>query len=128
MILLFDDGTTKMVFRVSNELITRTFDGKLVGGCVPLAGTGGADPDCDVDDDGGTTGTITFRTIIQENFTDTFPSGDESVDQGDVLNNGVDIYGDILQNSNRIHCRYWQAEDDDSSETIAIARGPFVKS
>jgi hypothetical protein len=90
------DGTTDVMFYVSDELIQRGQTGKMIGGCVPVGGTGGTDPDCDVYNDGETTGQIVFRTTIQENFTDDFPSGDPSVDQGDILVNDVLINGNLL--------------------------------
>ncbi|RME61511.1 MAG: isopeptide-forming domain-containing fimbrial protein, partial [Caldilineae bacterium] len=120
------DGSTTVIFRVSDELITRGRNGKLVGGCVPPTGTGGGDPDCDVYDDGGTTGQIKFRTVIQQNFSDTYPSGDSSVDQGDVLNNAVLINGNLLNVSDLTPKSTW--EDDDSSAGVQIARGALTKS
>ncbi len=91
-----DNGKTTFSFDVSSELVSRSFDGKLVGGCVPTSGTGGPDPDCGSYNNGPTTGTIVFRTTILENFVDDFPSGDSSVDQGDVLTNQVSISGNLL--------------------------------
>ncbi|MEI2827890.1 MAG: hypothetical protein V9F04_16950 [Dermatophilaceae bacterium] len=45
----------------------------MVGGCVPDTGTGGPVPDCGSYNDGGTVGTITYRAVILEDFTDTYP-------------------------------------------------------
>lgn len=42
---------------------------------------------------GPTAGTISFETVILESFRTTFPSGDASVDVGDVLSNDVTISG-----------------------------------
>ena len=42
------------------------------------------------------TAQIVFRTVVQQAFSDTYPSGDASVDQGDVLTNTVDIDGAVL--------------------------------
>jgi uncharacterized repeat protein (TIGR01451 family)/fimbrial isopeptide formation D2 family protein len=92
-----NDGTTALQFRVSNELLTRGRpNGRWIGGCVPILGTGGPAPDCTVYDDGATTGTLRFRTVIQDRFTDTFPSGDPYVNSGDRLDNNVTISGDLL--------------------------------
>lgn len=44
----------------------------------------------------GTTGKIVYQTNILEEFTDTFPSGDPSVDVGDILTSQVSITGDIV--------------------------------
>jgi len=77
-----NDGTTRLVFRISDELVSRGRpDGNLLGGCVP---PGGGTADCGTLDDGPTTLTLTFRTRILEDFRDDIPSGDESVDQGDT--------------------------------------------
>ena len=61
-----------------------------MGGCIDPA-TGSNPPDCGVYDDGPTTAIIVFRTVIQDQFTDTFPSGDASVDQGDTLDDDVTV-------------------------------------
>ncbi|RJP53207.1 MAG: sortase [Anaerolineaceae bacterium] len=120
------DGSTTLTFRVSDEIITRGQNGKLIGGCVPTTGTGGSDPDCGAYDDGSTTGTITFRTVIQQNFTDTYPSGDSSVDQGDTLNDNVVIDGVILSTSD-VSTPTGNAEDDDSAASVTIGRGVLTK-
>lgn len=83
------DGSTTVTFRLSDEIITRGQDGRLIGGCVPPGGTGGGDSNCGSYNNEATTARIVFRTVIQQNFSDTYPSGDPSVDQGDTLNNTV---------------------------------------
>ena len=105
----------------------------MVGGCInPTTGTGdpGITPNCDTGsggyDDGATTATVTFRTVILQEYTDDFPSGDPSVDQGDVLGNRVSVDGDLLN--------VWdlapngQSEADGSSAGVAIASGTLSKS
>lgn len=123
------DGTTTLIFRVSDEIITRGQDGRLVGGCVPTGGTGGGDPNCDVGsggyNDGPTTGRIVFRTLIQENFTDTYPSGDPSVDQGDTLANTVSIEGLVLSTTDV--STVTDREADTSSASVTIGRGVLTK-
>ena len=57
-------GETVVTFRLSDELIRRSLDGQLLGGCVPAGGTGGADPDCSTSNQGATTALIHFRTVI----------------------------------------------------------------
>ena len=78
-----DDGTTNIVFRVSSEIIVRGQNGLMIGGCVNPAG--GLLPICSSPNpgDGPTMGVITFRTELQDNFSNDYPSGDRSVDQGD---------------------------------------------
>jgi fimbrial isopeptide formation D2 family protein/uncharacterized repeat protein (TIGR01451 family) len=122
-----NDGTTTITFDVSPEIIARGQDGRLIGGCVPTSGTGGGDPNCNSYNDGPTTGTIVFRTVIQENFTDTYPSGDPSVDQGDVLNDTVTINGDLLSTSNA-STPTGQSEADTSAASVSIPRGTVSKS
>ena len=54
-----NSGETVITFRVSDEIVTRGQpNGYLIGGCVPTTGTGGADPDCTIYNDGPTTGII----------------------------------------------------------------------
>ena len=69
-----DDGKTAIAFRISDEIVTRGGNGRMVGGCVAPNGTTGlvACPG-----DGPTTARITFRTIIQDEFSDDYPSNDQ---------------------------------------------------
>ncbi len=121
------DGTTTLVFRVSDEIIARGQpDGRLIGGCVPPGGTGGGDPDCGTYNDGPTTGRIVFRTVVQENFSDTYPSGDPSVDQGDVLNNTITIGGDLLSTSDA-STPTGNSEQDNSAASVSISQGALSK-
>ncbi len=120
-----NDGTTTMVFQVSAELASRRGDGRLLGGCVPSGGSGGPDPDCDLADAGPTRGTVRYRARIQEDFSDDFPSGDPSVDAGDVLVNVVTANGlllsvpDLAANGER--------EADTSSANLRMAFGGLSK-
>ncbi|MFO7944570.1 MAG: isopeptide-forming domain-containing fimbrial protein [Anaerolineales bacterium] len=119
-----NDGTTRLVFRISDELISRGRpDGNLLGGCVP---PGGGTADCDTVDDGPTTLTLTFRTRILEDFRDDIPSGDESVDQGDTFSNEVDVRGEVLDNTTLTATG--ESEADSSSAGLAIGRGGLSKS
>lgn len=83
------DGSTTLTFDISKAMTNAgEADGILQGG---EAGGTGVTP--------GTTGTITFYAQIQEDFSDTYPSGDSSVDNGDVLFNSVTIQGSVLNES-----------------------------
>jgi len=126
-------GTTIMTFDVSSELIRRVSEiaaglahdhvlaGRLLGGCVPLAGS--ANPVCGTED--GTTVTITFQTVILNNFTDYFPSGDTSVDQGDSLNNNVQVNGNVLRTDT--FASQGNLEDDDSAARVTLGRELLAK-
>ena len=130
-----NDGKTTLIFRLSNELVTRAADvadpsanahvllGNLVGGCVPLAGS--ADPDCGSFDSEGTTATIIFRTTVLHDFVDTYPSGDTSVDQGDILTNTVDISGSALNTLS--FANQGSIVSDGSSSSISIGHGMLSK-
>jgi LPXTG-site transpeptidase (sortase) family protein len=124
--LAANDGTTTLTFRISDEIITRGRDGKLIGGCVPPTGTGG-DPDCGAYNDGPTTGRIVYRTVIQDQFTDTYPSGDPSVDQGDRLDNNVTVNGDLLSTSDA-STPTGQSESDTSYEWVQVEVATVTKS
>ncbi|MFW5691014.1 MAG: beta strand repeat-containing protein, partial [Chloroflexota bacterium] len=122
-------GRTTVIFNVSDELVTQGFNatGVLVGGCVPLAGTGGAPVDCATFDAGTpTTGTITFRTRVRQEFTDTAPSGDFSVDHGDELSNDLTITGRVLDTDDAATPTGGSPTDDTGSSTI-IAQGGVSK-
>ena len=84
------NGSTSVAFRVSDELITRGYNGQLLGGMVNPSG--GLLPFPGV---GPTTGTITFRTVIQKTFTAT-PSPGAIVGQGDKISDGVTASADVL--------------------------------
>ncbi|NOK83600.1 MAG: hypothetical protein GFH27_549305n176 [Chloroflexi bacterium AL-W] len=127
-----NDGTTTMIFRISDELITRGQpDGRLIGGCVPPGGTATTPPYCTdattaTVNNGPTQGRIVYRTIIQEAFSDDFPSGDASVDQGDRLDNTAIINGRILDNADAT-TPVGDAEDDTLADVV-IVRGELTKS
>lgn len=119
-----NDGTTAIAFDISAELVTRGRpDGKLLGGCVPAAG--GSDYDCDPFNDGATTATVKFRTVILDAYTDIYPSGDPSVDQGDRLDNDVTISGDVLNNADLTPTG--NSEADTSAAGLNIAQGSLEK-
>jgi len=125
-----NDGTTGLEFRVSNEIISRqpASLGRAVGGCIDPS-IGSADPNCGTYNDGPTTGTIVFRSIVQDQFTDDHllfgHSGDPSVDQGDVLNNNVSISGDVLNNSD--FSPTGNTESDTSTVDVSIGVGTLLK-
>ncbi|PJB68345.1 MAG: hypothetical protein CO094_01350, partial [Anaerolineae bacterium CG_4_9_14_3_um_filter_57_17] len=118
------NGTTTISFNVSNELLTRGADAQLLGGCIPAGGT--ASVNCATYNGGATFGTIVFRTLIQENFTDTYPSGDPSVDQGDILDDVGNITGDILSTSTLIP--NGNSEADGTAVSLQIGYGQILKS
>ncbi|MGV6852310.1 MAG: hypothetical protein ACWA5R_09075 [bacterium] len=121
------DGSTTVVFNISNELITRGLDGLLLGGGVAQGGTGGPLPDdTTAQANGATTGTIVFRTVIQDAYSDTYPSGDPSLDERDSLGNTVDISGDLLDVTNT-GLTTGQSEADGSSAGVVIVEGNFTK-
>ncbi len=118
-------GKTKIVFRVSDEIIDRGQNGRLIGGCIdPVKGS--ASPSCDTYNDGATEGTIVFRTVIQEQFTDDYPSGDPSVDQGDKLDDQVEIQGRNLNTGTFQPTGY--TVTDDATADLTIGRRNLQKS
>uniref|UniRef100_A0A7C4Q3F5 Sortase n=1 Tax=Bellilinea caldifistulae TaxID=360411 RepID=A0A7C4Q3F5_9CHLR len=121
------NGTTTITFRISNEIISRGQDGRLIGGCVPPGGTGGVDSNCGTTNDGPTTARIVFRAVVQEEFSDTYPSGDASVDQNDVLTNTVSVGGRILSNTDATTPTGYD-EEDTSASSLRIPQGSIAKS
>src|SRR5258706_3132482 len=78
------DGSTTLTSDISKAMTNAALvDGILQGG---EAGATGAVP---------AVGTITFYATIQEDFSDDYPSGDQSVDHGDVLFNSVVLDGTL---------------------------------
>ncbi|MFQ3662562.1 MAG: isopeptide-forming domain-containing fimbrial protein [Chloroflexaceae bacterium] len=119
-------GTTTIQFRISDELITRGQNGNLPGGCVPTTGTGGPAPDCGSYNDGPTTARVVFRAVIQEDFSDDFPSGDRSVDEGDALTNQVTVTGALLNVAALTPTGV--TVGDGSTAGVSIGRGTITKS
>ena len=123
-----NDGNTTVTFRVSNEMISRGSNGNLVGGGIPLGGTGaGPLPNNPPLPFGPTTATIRFRTVIQDTFSDNFPSGNNSLNPGDVLTNSVSVSGDLLQVTN-VTTPTGQSEADGSGASVSIVPPTVVKS
>jgi len=113
--------TTTLTFDLSQALIASgAVDGVLQGG---LAAGGGGQT---------ATGTITFRAIVLDEFSEIFEPGDRSVDQGDLLTNTVSIAGtvrDNLQISRIIGAEETGGvEEDDSAASISIVSGGLTKS
>ncbi|WP_232056120.1 SdrD B-like domain-containing protein [Tuwongella immobilis] len=92
-------GATYLKFDISAELRQRlgANAGRLIGGEINNDGTG---PDNDPFAGprlGPTTGQIIFYALVSEEFSDAFPSGNPSVDQGDILQNSVpEIFGEQI--------------------------------
>ncbi|MEZ6143733.1 MAG: SdrD B-like domain-containing protein, partial [Zavarzinella sp.] len=117
-----NDGTTTISFRVSDEMISRgILNGNLLGGLVnPTTGAIVAAPG-----DGPTTGTLTFRAVIQDQYTD--DPGPTNVTQGDSLNNVVNIDGAVLTNTAGFP-QNGQREADNSSAGVSIPEPDIQKS
>lgn len=113
------DGTTTLRFDLSQAMIDNgALDGILQGGYT--------DGPANL---GGTTGTITFRTVIQDEYADTFVSGDRSVDQGDLITNeNLSITGTVRENAEDGSINnVLQSETDNSSASINIETGTLIK-
>ena len=110
------DGSTVLTYNVSQAMLALgAANGVLTGGRA-------ISPDA-----GPATGTIRFRTEIQDEFACTFPSGDRSVDQGDLLNDAVTIAGQVYDNATQAPQAVPQFEDDGSGAGVSIARGSVSK-
>lgn len=125
------DGSTSLTFDVSGMMDDTgvTHDGVLQGGL--------SFNDNDGDVRTAATGTIRFRTVIQEEYSDSFPSGDRSVDQGDTITNStLQISGTVRQNAEEDTgggvgtgdiTSVVGNEQDTSSASIQIASGTLTK-
>lgn len=127
-----NDGQTTITFNLSDELNTQFSNPQLLGGCVNPASANNP-PNCSTYNNGATTGTITFRTVIQDQFSDDYPSGDQSVDHGDLLGNAVDFAGSVLNIaaapvSGQFSPTGQPAVTDDSGAGVTIAFGGLTKS
>ncbi len=91
-----NDGTTGLVFRVSDELVSRGQNGRVIGGCINPAG-GTTTPNCNTYNDGATTFVVTYRAIVQDSFSD--DPGNVPLDVLNALNNTASVAGNVLSNS-----------------------------
>ncbi|MDY6785869.1 MAG: VCBS repeat-containing protein [Cyanobacteriota bacterium] len=110
-------ATGTITFDLSNQLVASGSDAQLLGGRIGSSGgyTGTF---------GATTGTLKFRTIVQEDFTTSFPSGDSSVDNGDRLSNSVAITGDVLDVDTLTPTGFEEADGDGFS--FRLPRGRYA--
>jgi uncharacterized repeat protein (TIGR01451 family)/fimbrial isopeptide formation D2 family protein len=119
-------GETTGTFQVGAEQLLRGLDDRLIGGCVPAGGTGGPAPDCATFNGGATTLTIVYRATIEQNFSNTFPSGDASVDHGDRLVNAVSAEADLLSVADAV-TPTGTDEADGSGAGVTILVGTLTK-
>ncbi len=123
------DGTTTLTIDISNLLQGLGLaNGDLIGGAIPNGGTGSAAtlPSL-LATLGGTTGTITFDTDIDQQYlAQRSPSNDPDVEQGDVISNAVSITGNVLAYNNLSQLS--QTQTDTSSASVTIPRGVLAKS
>ena len=120
-------GETTLIFFVSDQIEDNSLDRRMLGGCVNPNPPYGLYPSCDPSNtrDGPTTATIVFRTEVLDKFVNDYPSGDISVDQGDVLGDTVIVLGDLLNNASWIVV---DTEDDNATAGAEIGREDLSKS
>ncbi|MCU0477793.1 MAG: hypothetical protein MUE92_03465, partial [Chloroflexi bacterium] len=120
-------GVTGLRFRISDELSARALDPRLVGGCVDPA-AGSPAPSCAAYDDGGTTATVVFRSVVQATYVDGM-----QVVEGDALENQASVTGDVLATGtfvptgSSIGDGTVAVATPGSSASIAIPRGTLAK-
>src|SRR5262249_25696445 len=114
--------------------------GDLIGGNIASGGTGGPNPPDAFNAPlfGGTTGTITFQAIVQQQYSvRTSPLGNKDIKEGDSLTNvvpnsnasaflPVQPGGQVLNFANWAATGTYQA--DNSGATVVIATGVLAKS
>ena len=104
------DGSTRLSFDVSQALLNAgETDGVLQGGRSIAPDAGAA------------TGTIRFRTTIQEHFSDTYLPNTPNVSEGDLLTNSVTIEGSIRDNHDLL--TVLGSESDTSSASVMVVTG-----
>ncbi len=120
------NGTTPVAFRLASELLARAIsNGLILGGSIPSGGTGGAPPSA-TPTQGAATGTIVFRTVIQQQFDYNHPVGAPYVVEGDLLTSSINIaanvdnYGNLSNDGSSVI--------DGSGASVVIPRGSLVTS
>lgn len=122
------DGSTTLDFDVSNQLAAlggAQNDAVLTGGCVGNSGC--TDDPTDPDPLSAATGSIRYQTVIQNSYSCTVPSGDDSVDQGDHVSNTVVASADVLDNETGATLGELTASNGSASEAEMV-QGSLVKS
>ena len=76
------DGSHRIELRVSDELRLRGHSGLLIG--------------ADSSELGPVTGSVTFRSIVQDAFSEDYPSGEAAIDEGDRLRSSALITGALV--------------------------------
>ncbi|TKB05876.1 SdrD B-like domain-containing protein [Desulforhopalus sp. IMCC35007] len=76
---------------------------------------------------GATTGTITYDATILDQYRVDPATGEHNVDQGDNLQGGVTIYGDVFTKG-VVPVATGQSEDDESCDNVNIVTGGVSKS
>ena len=94
------NGTDLLVFNISQALQNNGQDGVLLGGNVPVGGTGGPLPQSSPAIHPGTVAFIKFRAKIDNTYQKAQVSGSNVVVPGDWLVNRASISGDVLGVSN----------------------------
>ncbi|QDU60447.1 hypothetical protein Pan216_12870 [Planctomycetes bacterium Pan216] len=124
------DGATEIAFDVSGILDSIRFPGfddLVLGGLIPDGGVGaGNEPDATVFNGGPTTGELTFRFVVNEEYRKDFPSGDAPINSGDQIGNHVDIQGDVLNVEDAL-TPTGSTVTDTSNEELTIVDGSFNK-
>ncbi len=107
------DGSTTLVFDISTAMTNNgQLDGILEGGEV---GTSAIPAE----------GSIVFYAIVQEDFSDEYPSGDPSVDHGDKHYNYVTALGSVRDNTSIT--TVIGSEDNESTTKFEIEHGHITK-
>ncbi|MEL7265348.1 MAG: DUF4347 domain-containing protein, partial [Planctomycetota bacterium] len=117
------DGTTSVRIELSERLRQLGEDG-ILQGALTHDGAGNLLSNRRA----AATGAITFYTQLQEEYSDTFPSGDRSIDHDDQLTNDVTITGNVHQNAeNGPITQVLGNEQDTSSASISVEVGTLTK-
>ena len=115
------DGSTVLTFNITDELFSRGRNRNLVGGGIHSE-TNGLEPDGNLQNNpplphGGTVGTLVFRTIVQDRYSDDFPSGNPSLNPRDEVSNTATIEGDLLNPADLVPLG--TSESDDTGTMLA---------
>lgn len=117
------DNTTKVDFNVSSQLdaLGLVTDGKLLGAGIPNAGTGNPATLPTANPTGpGTSGTITFRTKIRNEYRD-----GQDVVQGDVVSDTATSSATVLDYATLAPTA--NTVGDDSSAAVVLSSGAMTK-
>ncbi len=132
---LVTTGQSTLILNISGEAVSRGFGaspGKFPGGGIPDTGTGALIPPNPnkppLTFNSGTTAQIVYQAIIDDKFTNNFPSGEPALNANDAISNNVTVAGHVLDVTSNTLASTGNSMTDTSGSGLKIAPPKLIKS